>query len=305
MPRDDGRPDRSGRPAPEGTIRDSPDSSPISSTIGSPHARQSREKGAFSNLMRTVILAGGYGSRLSEETVLKPKPMVEIGSDPILWHILKHFAHYGHSDFVIALGYRGDVIRHYFAQDAAPVGDGTVWTTGGVVERSHPAVDDGTVHLVDTGLAMATGGRLKRVAHLLDDTFMMTFGDAVADVDLDRLVDFHRSHGRIATITAVRPPARFGHVELHGDTVVEFSEKPQTGEGWINGGYMVLHRRVLDYIDRDGEYFQREPMERLAIDGQLMAYRHESFWQCLDTLRDKSLLDGLWSSGSPPWKVWA
>jgi glucose-1-phosphate cytidylyltransferase len=254
--------------------------------------------------MHTVILAGGFGSRLSEETVSKPKPMVEIGGDPILWHILKHYAHYGHSDFVIALGYRGEVIKQYFAQYAALVGEVTVRTGPGVVERSNPMIDDWTVHLVDTGVAMATGGRMRRVAHLLDGTFMMTFGDGVSDVDLDRLITFHRGHGRLATITAVRPPARFGHVELDGDTVVEFSEKPQTGEGWINGGYMVLERRVLEYIESDGEYFQREPLERLAKDGQLMAYRHESFWQCMDTLRDRVLLEDLWTSGNAPWKVW-
>lgn len=255
--------------------------------------------------MRTVILAGGIGSRLSEETAARPKPMVEIGGEPILWHILKHYAHYGHTEFVIALGYRGEVIKQYFAQYAALAGEITVRTNSGVVERELAEVEDWTVRLVDTGLAMATGGRLRRVAHLLNGTFMLTFGDGVADVDLDRLVEFHRSHGRLATITAVRPPARFGHVELQGDVVVEFSEKPQTGEGWINGGYMVLDRRVMDYIQDDGEYFQREPMERLAADGQLMAYRHESFWQCMDTMRDRVLLEGLWDSGHAPWRVWA
>lgn len=255
--------------------------------------------------MRTVILAGGFGSRLSEETASRPKPMVEIGGEPILWHILKHYAHYGHTEFVIALGYRGEVIKQYFAQYAALAGEITVRTNSGVVEREMAEVEDWTVRLVDTGLATATGGRLRRVVHLLNDTFMLTFGDGVADVDLDRLVEFHRSHGRLATITAVRPPARFGHVEIRGDVVVEFSEKPQTGEGWINGGYMVLDRRVMDYIQDDDEYLQREPMERLAADGQLMAYRHESFWQCMDTMRDRVLLEELWDSGHAPWRVWA
>lgn len=255
--------------------------------------------------LRTLILAGGFGSRISEETVAKPKPMVEIGRDPILWHILKHYAHYGHSDFVIALGYRGEVIKQYFAQYAALAGDITVRTGVGLVERDRTEIEDWTVHLVDTGYDTATGGRMRQVAHLLDDTFMMTFGDGVSDVDLNRLIDFHKSHGRLATITAVRPPARFGHVELDGDAVVEFSEKPQTGEGWINGGYMVLERRVLDYIDNDDMYFQKEPMERLAADGQLMAYRHASFWQCMDTMRDRVLLENLWDSGRAPWKVWA
>ena len=255
--------------------------------------------------LRTLILAGGFGSRISEETVAKPKPMVEIGGDPILWHIMKHYSYHGHADFIVALGYRGDVIKQYFAQYASLAGDITVRTGAGLVERERTAIEDWTVHLVDTGQDTATGGRMRRVAHLLDDTFMMTFGDGVSDVDLGRLVDFHRSHGRLATITAVRPPARFGHVELDGDAVVEFSEKPQTGEGWINGGYMVLEREVLDYIDNDDIYFQKEPMERLAADGQLMALRHESFWQCMDTMRDRVLLESLWDSGRAPWKVWA
>ncbi len=256
--------------------------------------------------MRTLILAGGLGSRLSEETVTKPKPMVEIGSDPILWHILKHYAHYGYDDFVIALGYRGELIKQYFTQYAALSGDLMVRTNGGVVERSASATtrDDWTLHLVDTGYDTATGGRMRRVAHLLDDTFMMTFGDGVSDVDISRLVAFHKAHGRLATITAVRPPARFGHVEIQGDAVIEFSEKPQTGEGWINGGYMVLEPQVLDYITDDDVYFQTEPMERLAADGQLMAYRHDSFWQCMDTMRDRNMLESLWQSGHAPWKVW-
>lgn len=255
--------------------------------------------------MRTVILAGGFGSRLSEETVLKPKPMVEIGNVPILWHILKHYAHYGYNDFVIALGYKGETIKQYFSQYAALAGDMTIRTSHGVVERSGGDPEDWTVRLVETGAAMATGGRIRRIAHLLDDTFMLTFGDGVANVDLDKLVAFHRAHGRLATITAVRPPARFGHVELAGDRVVEFSEKPQTGEGWINGGYMVLDRRVIDYIEDDQQYFQQEPMERLSQEGQLMAYRHESFWQCMDTMRDRVLLERLWESGEAPWKVWS
>jgi glucose-1-phosphate cytidylyltransferase len=255
--------------------------------------------------MRTLILAGGFGSRLSEETVLKPKPMIEIGSQPILWHIMKHYGHYGFSDFVVALGYRGEMIKQYFAQFAALAGELTVDLAAGTVERGRAKHEDWTVHLVETGLAMATGGRMRRVAHLLGDRFMMTFGDGVSDVDLDRLVAFHAAHGRLATITAVRPPARFGHVELDGDAVAEFSEKPQTGEGWINGGYMVLDRAVLDYIDGDHMYFQKEPMERLAADGQLMAYRHHEFWQCMDTLRDKVYLEDLWEDGHAPWKVWA
>lgn len=254
--------------------------------------------------MRTLILAGGFGSRISEETVAKPKPMVEVGAEPILWHILKHYSHHGFRDFVLALGYRGEVIKQYFAQYAALAGDITIDTASGHVDRRPSVAEDWTVHLVDTGLTTATGGRMRRVAHLLDGTFMMTFGDGVSDVDIPALVAFHRGHGKLATITAVRPPARFGHVELDGDQVTEFSEKPQTGEGWINGGYMVLEQSVLDYIDTDDQYFQKEPMERLAADGQLMAYRHTSFWQCMDTMRDRVYLEDLWESGRAPWKVW-
>ena len=255
--------------------------------------------------MRTVILAGGVGSRLSEETILKPKPMIEIGTHPIIWHIMKHYARHGFADFAIALGYKGEVIKRYFTEHAALAGDMTVRMSAGTVERREADREDWTVHLIDTGLETATGGRLRRMRHLLSDTFMMTFGDGVADVDLRKLLAFHRSHGRLATITAVRPPARFGHVELDGDCVAEFSEKPQTGEGWINGGYMVLEAAVLDYIESDDIYFQKEPMERLAADRQLMAYRHESFWQCMDTLRDKVYLETLWETGGAPWRVWS
>ena len=252
-----------------------------------------------------MILAGGVGSRLSEETILKPKPMIEIGTHPIIWHIMKHYAHHGFSDFAIALGYKGEVIKRYFTEYAALAGDMTVRMAAGTVERREADREDWTVHLIDTGLETATGGRLRRMRHLLSDTFMMTFGDGVADVDIRKLLAFHRSHGRLATITAVRPPARFGHVELDGDCVAEFSEKPQTGEGWINGGYMVLEAAVLDYIESDDTYFQKEPMERLAADRQLMAYRHESFWQCMDTLRDKVYLETLWETGGAPWRVWS
>lgn len=251
-----------------------------------------------------MILAGGVGSRLSEETADRPKPMVEIGSQPILWHILKIYAHYCHTDFVIPLGYKGNVIKRYFAEYAAFATDMTVRLAAGDVERHPMEMEDWTVRLVDTGLETATGGRMLRVRKYLDKTFMMTFGDGVADVDIDKLIRFHRSHGRLATMTAVRPPARFGHVELDGEQVTEFSEKPQAREGWINGGFFVLEPEVLEYIDNDAIYFQREPMERLAADGQLMAYRHESFWQCMDTVRDMVYLQALWDSGESPWRVW-
>ena len=254
--------------------------------------------------MRTLILAGGIGSRLSEETVTKPKPLVEVGPYPILWHIMKIYASAGFNDFVVALGYKGELIKRYFADYAALTGDMTVRLGKGAVERHDREVEDWTIALVDTGLETGTGGRMLRLRPYLQDAFMMTFGDGVADIDIHDLVRFHRSHGKLATLTAVRPPARFGHVELDGDVVSEFSEKPQAGEGWINGGFFVLEPQVLDYIDGDEVFFQREPLERLAKAGQLMAYRHRSFWQCMDTLRDKLYLQSLWESGEAPWKVW-
>ena len=254
--------------------------------------------------MRTVILAGGAGTRLAEETQTKPKPMVEIGGRPILWHIMKHYAHYGHDDFAIALGFRGHQIKKYFAEYHSLHGDLTVNLGSGEIHMHETSCEDWTVNLVETGLTTETGGRIRRLRHLLDDTFMLTFGDGVADVDLDKLLAFHRAHGKLATLTAVRPPARFGHVELAGDTVTTFSEKPQAGEGWINGGYFIFEPEVLDYIEGDDIYLQKEPLEQLAKDGELMAYRHYNFWQCMDTVRDRDLLQKLWDGGDPPWRVW-
>lgn len=255
--------------------------------------------------MKVVILAGGVGTRLTEETEIRPKPMVEIGGRPILWHIMKHYAHYGLRDFVIALGYKGDYIKRFMVDYVSLTSDLTVRLKDGSVERRNGQGDDWTVELVDTGIDTLTGGRLKRLApHLPNETFMMTWGDGVSDVNLDELLTFHRSHGRLATLTAVRPPARFGHLDLQSDRVAEFSEKPQTGEGWINGAFFVLEPGVLDYIEGDQTQWEREPLEQLAKDGQLMAYRHYSFWQCMDTLRDKKLLQELWDEGNAPWKVW-
>ena len=256
--------------------------------------------------MKVAILAGGVGSRLSEETISKPKPMVEIGGRPILWHIMKHYGQYGFDDFVIALGYKGELIKRWMLDLAALQGDVTVRVGRGRVEKHEGERDDWTVKLVETGLETQTGGRVKRLApHLGEDTFMLTWGDGVADIDLVRLLEFHRSHGKLATMTAVRPPARFGHIELAGEVVSEFSEKPQAREGWINGAFFVLEPQVIDYIDHDLTHWEREPLERLAADGQLMAYRHESFWQCMDTLRDRVLLESMWESGNAPWKTWA
>ena len=256
--------------------------------------------------MKVAILAGGAGTRLAEETEVKPKPMVEIGSKPIIWHIMRHYAHYGHKDFYIALGYKGEIIKKYMVDYCSLSNDLTV-DFGNREISMHKGEDlDWTVHLVDTGQHTNTGGRIKQLRpHINGETFMLTWGDGVSDVDLNALVDFHRSHGKLATMTAVRPPARFGHLEFDGDRVASFTEKPQAAEGWINGAFFVLEPAIFDYIESDHTQWEREPMERLAAEGQLMAYRHTSFWQCMDTLRDKKLLQSLWDSGSPPWRTWS
>lgn len=256
--------------------------------------------------MKVAILAGGVGSRLSEETVIKPKPMVEIGGRPILWHIMMHYGHYGYKDFVIALGYKGEVIKKYMVDYCSLNSDLTVKLDTGEVKIHGDVSTDWTVELIDTGMATLTGGRIKRLAPSISgETFMLTWGDGVSDVNLDELLKFHRSHGKLVTMTAVHPPARFGHLELNGEQISEFSEKPQTREGWINGAFFVVEPGALDYIDGDATQWEREPLEALARDGQLMAYKHTSFWQCMDTLRDKVLLEELWQTGKAPWKVWS
>jgi glucose-1-phosphate cytidylyltransferase len=255
--------------------------------------------------MKVVVLAGGLGSRLSEETETRPKPMVEIGGRPILWHILKHFSHHGFNDFYVALGYKGDIVKRYFLDYHALSGDLTVRLNRGHAEFHDAYREDWTVHLIDTGLETLTGGRVKRLAeHLGEETFMVTYGDGVADVDLGALLNFHRAQGRLATLTAVRPPARFGGIVFDGARVAQFTEKPQVGEGWINGGYLVLEPGVFRYLSDDATSLEAEAMERLAADGQLAAFRHEGFWQCMDTVRDLRLLQSLWQGGTPPWKVW-
>lgn len=256
--------------------------------------------------MKTIILAGGLGTRLSEETVVKPKPMVEIGGHPILWHIMNIYAHFGHEEFVVALGYKGELIKDYFMRFNLMNSDLSVDLATGAARMHDAGATAWKVDLVDTGQETMTGGRLKRLGTWLGDDgeFMMTYGDGVADVDLDALLAFHRSHGRLATVTAVRPPARFGGITFEGDRVVGFAEKPQVGEGWINGGFFVLNRKVLDYIDGDRTLWEKDPMERLCADGQLMAFRHEGYWQPMDTVREKNLLEDLWRAGRAPWKVW-
>ncbi len=256
--------------------------------------------------MKIGILAGGAGSRLAEETQIKPKPMVEIGGHPILWHIMRHYAHYGFKDFVIALGYKGEIIKKYMVDYCALNSNLKVNLRTGEVSMNGGYKPDWTVELVDTGLSTMTGGRIKRLApYMGNETFMLTWGDGVSDINLRDLLAFHRSHGKLATLTAVRPPARYGHMIFEGNQIVEFNEKPQTGEGWINGAFFVLEPGVFDFIDGDETQWEREPLERLAQQGQLMAYRHNSFWQCMDTLREKHILETMWQSGNPPWKVWA
>jgi glucose-1-phosphate cytidylyltransferase len=231
--------------------------------------------------------------------------MVEIGGRPILWHIMMHYHQYGFSEFAVALGYKGEYIKRWARDLQTLNGDMTIRTATGEVVVHHNTAPDWTVHLVETGQNTLTGGRIKRLVPWLgDETFMLTWGDGVSDVDLERLLEFHKSHGKLATLTAVRPPARYGHLEFAGEQVAEFNEKPQTAEGWINGAFFVLEPGVMDYIDSDDTMFEHEPLRRLAKDGELMAYRHTSFWQCMDTLREKHILEDLWQSGNPPWKSW-
>lgn len=256
--------------------------------------------------MKVVILAGGQGTRLAEETEVRPKPMVEIGEHPILWHIIKHYEHYGFREFLIALGYKGEVIKRYFLDHYHRLDSSmTIDFTRDTVETHTKKSRDWIVHLMDTGQGTNTGGRIKRLEPWLKDgTFMVTYGDGVSDVDLKDLLRFHRSHGRVATLTAVRPPARFGRLTFDGDLVSEFSEKPQIEEGWINGGFLVFEPAVFDYLEGDHSDLEADTMEQLASQGQLAAYRHGRFWQCMDTLRDKRLLENLWEEGRAPWKVW-
>jgi glucose-1-phosphate cytidylyltransferase len=254
--------------------------------------------------VKVVLLAGGIGSRIGEETVSKPKPMIEIGNRPLLWHIMKTYGHQGFNEFVVAVGYRGAMIKKYFADYNALMGDVTVNLATGRTHTTAGVAEDWLIDLVETGESTNTGGRVRRCGRHLTDTFMLTYGDGVSDIDLKALVAYHRSHGKLCTITAVRPPARFGHLEFDGDKIVSFSEKPQLGEGWINGGYMVCEPEVLDYIDGDDVNLAHAPLENLAKDGQLMAYRHHGFWQCMDTLRDKEYLEQLWDQPIVPWRNW-
>lgn len=255
--------------------------------------------------MKVMILAGGHGTRLAEETEVRPKPMVEIGGRPMLWHIMQYYTHFGFNEFVIALGYRQEYIKRWFRDRVTLGGDMTIDTTTGDIDLSNASRENWVVQLVDTGDNTQTGGRIKRLQPLIeDDTFMLTWGDGLADVDLNALLDFHKAHGKLATLTAARPPARYGHLQFQGDQVTRFTEKPQLAEGWINGAFFVLNRGVFDYIDGDPTQWEKEPLENLARAGQLMAYKHHSFWQCMDTLREKYILQTLWDSGNAPWAIW-
>jgi glucose-1-phosphate cytidylyltransferase len=254
--------------------------------------------------MKTVILAGGLGTRLAEETVIRPKPMVEIGGRPILWHLMNIYGSQGFGEFVVALGYKGEMVKKYFLDYHALRADLTVDVARGTHVTHSVGQPDWTIDLVDTGDATQTGGRIKRLKHLLGgQTFMATYADGLAQIDLHALLAFHRSHGKLATMTAVHPPSRFGKIVTDGDVVQQFHEKPQDGDGWINGGYYVLEPQVLDYIDGDATALEREPMERLAKERQLMAFRHEGFWQMMDTLQERNLLEELWATGRAPWTM--
>jgi len=255
--------------------------------------------------MKVAILAGGMGTRLAEETEIRPKPMVEIGGRPILWHIMRHYHHFGFDHFVVALGYKGDHIKRYFAEYHSSVRSMRIHLgTGDVEIHDDRDVEKWTVDLIETDRWTNTGGRIKRLAPWVgDETFFLTWGDGLSDIDLQALAAFHRSHGKLLTVTAVHPPARFGQLVLNGDAVTAFTEKP-IDTGWINGAFFVCEPGIFDYIDGDEILFEREPMQRLAADGQLMAFRHEGFWQPMDTMRDKYLLNDLWDSGSAPWQVW-
>jgi len=253
--------------------------------------------------MKVILLCGGYGTRLGEETQLKPKPMVEIGGKPILWHIMKIFQKHNMQDFHLALGYKADFIKDYFLKYNSLNNDFSVNLKSGKIKFNDIIEENWNINLTDTGLNTMTGGRLLRLKENLknEETFMLTYGDGVSNVDLTRLLKFHKSHGKIATVTAVRPPVRFGELIIYDNKVEEFTEKPQAGKGWINGGFFVFNKEIFNYIENDSIMLEREPLEKLSKIGELMAYKHDDFWQCMDTIREKEILEGLLNSNSAPW----
>jgi len=256
--------------------------------------------------MKAMILAGGLGSRLSEETVVRPKPMVEIGGHPILWHIMKIYSSHGINEFVVCLGYKGYLIKEYFSQYLLHTSDVTIDLQNNRIDFHATRSEPWRVTLVETGAETETGGRIKRALPYVadDEAFCLTYGDGVADIDIRKLVEFHRSHGKIATVTGVRPPGRFGSLQLEDSVVTGFTEKPQGDGGWINGGFFVVSPRVADLIAGDATVWEREPLEQLATRGEMRVYRHSGFWQPMDTLRERNLLESLWKEGKPPWRTW-
>lgn len=254
--------------------------------------------------MKVVILAGGYGTRLSEETAVLPKPMIEIGGRPLLWHLMKSFSVHGFNEFVVALGYKGDVIKRYFLQYPDVGSDLRIELGSGKMERQGSIREDWNIELVDTGQDTMTGGRLRRLRDRLGETFLFTYGDGLSTVDLPKLLEFHRSHGKLATVTAVQPPSKFGVLQLDGNAVLKFNEKPADVSTYINGGFFVLEPAALDYIEGDATPWEREPCEALAGEGQLRAYVHDGYWQCVDTLHELRLLRDAWDRGEAPWKTW-
>lgn len=256
--------------------------------------------------MKVVILAGGFGTRISEESYLRPKPMIEIGGNPILWHIMKIYSYYGHNDFIICCGYKGNMIKEYFANYYMYKSDITFDFTNENNMQIHSSVSEPwKVTLVDTGLETLTGGRIKRVQKYIgNEPFLLTYGDGVCDVNINKVIEFHKNHGKLATITAVRPEGKFGILDINEDKIESFREKSMDDTGFANGGFMVLQPEVIDYIKDDNTSFECEPIETIAKDGQLMAYKHYGFWQCMDTMRDKDKLEAMWKSKKAPWKVW-
>lgn len=254
---------------------------------------------------KVVLLAGGYGTRLSEETETKPKPMVKVGEHPMLWHIMKYYDAYGFNEFVIALGYKGEMIKRFFLDYYLLNGSMKIDLNSGKVDDYAKECEDWIVNLMDTGIDTMTGGRIKRLEPILSGgTFLLTYGDGLCNVDLNKLLEFHRQQGKMVTLTAVHPPSRFGGLDIDGDFVNSFDEKPQIKEGWINGGFMVIEPDIFKYIKGDSASFENDVLPVIAAEGHLAAYKHEGFWQCMDTLRDVKTLDNLWHSAEPPWKVW-